>query len=128
MKLNFHGTFEAHITVKAENLAVQKEFQSLCQNLDIKCILIKLPSGVNPSQLMTSSYHHGNFENVLQKVNAIAQKITDAGFEVTRIKIEAMVSNQDVPISDIEAQKLPSSNYFEFHVKAILSGDENIEF
>ncbi len=38
-----------------------------------------------------------------------------------------MVSNRDIPISDIEPQKLPKTNYFEFHIKAILSVDENLE-
>ena len=77
--------------------------------------------------MMTASYHHGTFKDVLQQINQIADKIISADFEVTRIKIEAMVSNQDIPMSDIKAQKLSKSNYFEFHVKAILSASENLE-
>lgn len=38
-----------------------------------------------------------------------------------------MLSNRDIPISDIEPQKLPKTNYFEFHIKAILPVDENLE-
>ena len=127
MQTSYKGTFEAHITVKAGNSALTKKFNQLCQNLNVKSVFIELPKGVSRCQMITASYHHGAFKDVLQKINQIAEKIVNADFEVTRIKIEAMVSNQDIPVSDIEAQKLPQSNYFEFHVKAILSADENLE-
>lgn len=127
MKPSYTGTFEAHVTIKADNLAVREKFNQLCQNLSLKCVVIQLPKGLIPSQPMTASYHHGALKDVLQEINAIAKIISKRDFEITRIKIEAMVSNQDVPISDMEAQKLPKSNYFEFHVKVILSADENLE-
>ncbi|MEM9927493.1 MAG: hypothetical protein AAF915_27780 [Cyanobacteria bacterium P01_D01_bin.50] len=127
MKPSYTGTFEAHITVKADNLTVREKFNLLCQNLNLKCVVIELPEGVTPSQPMTASYHHGGLKNVLQEINAIAKIISKRDFEITRIKIEAMVSNRDIPISDIEAQKLPKSNYFEFHVKVILSEYKNLE-
>ena len=127
MQPSYKGTFEAHITVKAVNAELKRKFCLLCQKLAVKCVFIELPQGVTRSQMMTASYHHGAFKDVLQKINQIAEKIVNADFEVTRIKIEAMVSNQDIPIFDIEAQKLPKSNYFEFHVEAILSASENLE-
>ena len=127
MQPSYKGTFEAHITVKAVNAEIKRKFCLLCQKLAVKCVFIELPQGVTRSQMMTASYHHGAFKDVLQQINQIAEKIVNADFEITRIKIEAMVSNQDIPISNIEAQKLPPSNYFEFHVKAILSADENLE-
>lgn len=127
MKSSYAGTFEVHITVKADNLAVREKFKSLCQNLKVKCVFIELSKGVTRSQLMTASYHHGLLKDVLQEINQIAQNIINADFEITRIKIEAMVSNRDIPMEDIEAQKLPKSNYFEFHVKVILSAWENLE-
>ncbi|MEM6751631.1 MAG: hypothetical protein AAF630_01370 [Cyanobacteria bacterium P01_C01_bin.38] len=127
MQPSYKGTFEAHITVSAGNSALRQKFKLICQNLNIKCVFIELPEGATRSQPMTASYHHGALKDVLQQINQIVQKIVNADLEITRIKIEAMVSNQDIPISDIEAQKLPKSNYFEFHVKAILSADENLE-
>jgi hypothetical protein len=127
MQPSYRGTFEAHITVKADKLALKEKFDLLCQNLNLKCVFIELPKGTTRSHPMTASYHHGTFKDVLQKINQIAQNIVNADFKITRIKIEAMVSNQDIPILDIEAQKLPKSNYFEFHVKAILSADQNLE-
>ena len=127
MQPSYTGTFEAHITVKADDLAVREKFDLLCQNLNVKCVLIELSSGETPFQPMTASYHYGGLKDVVQEVNKIARTIVDAGFEITRIKIEAMVSNRDIPISDVEAQKLPESNYFEFHIKAMLSASENLE-
>ena len=127
MQPSYKGTFEAHITVKVEKLALREKFKLICQNINVKCVFIELPEGVTRSQPMTASYHHGTFSDVLQQINQIAQNIVNADFEITRIKIEAMVSNQDIPISDIEAQRLPKTNYFEFHVKAILSASENLE-
>ncbi|MDY6901911.1 MAG: hypothetical protein SWZ49_28135 [Cyanobacteriota bacterium] len=127
MQTNYKGTFEAHVTIKPVNSELKHKFSLLCQKLKVKCVLIELPKGVTRSQLMTASYHHGGFKDVLQQINQIAQNIVNAEFEVTRIKIEAMVSNQDIPIYDVEAQKLPKSNYFEFHVKAILSASDNLE-
>ncbi|MEO1427935.1 MAG: hypothetical protein AAFV71_02485 [Cyanobacteria bacterium J06633_8] len=127
MQPSYKGTFEAHITVKADNLALKDKFKLVCQNLNLKCVFIELPKGVVRSQPMTASYHHGAFKDVLQEINAIAKIITKRDFEITRMKIEAMVSNRDIPISDMEAQKLSKSNYFEFHVKAILSTSENLE-
>ncbi len=127
MQPGYKGTFEAHISVSAGNRVLKEKFNQLCQHLNLKCVFIQLPLGATRFQPMTASYHHGAFKDVLQQINQIAQKIVNADFEITRIKIEAMVSNQDIPISDIEAQQLPKSNYFEFHVKAILSADENLE-
>lgn len=78
------------------------------------------------SQPMTASYHHGSLQEVFAEVQRLAQTLTDAGFEVTRVKFEAMVNNQDIPESDEEAQTLPASNYFEFHVKVTLPASADI--
>ena len=76
---------------------------------------------------MTASIHRGTLSKVLLEVKQLAQKLIAEGFTVTRIKIEAMVSNQDVPRSDCEAKALPATNYFEFHVKVTLPVDADLE-
>jgi hypothetical protein len=124
---DYTGTFEAHITVNAANLGDRKKFSQLCQALGVKCILIELAQGVMRSQPMTASYHHGTCKNVLIDVQRLAQKLLEAGFEVTRIKIEAMVNNHDVPVTDEQAQALPATNYFEFHVKVTLPTSEDLQ-
>ena len=119
----YQGTFEAHITVNTKDLAERDKFYQHCQQLGIKCVLIELPQGVTRSQPMTASYHQGMLSQVLVEVQIIAQSLSFQGFEVTRLKIEATVNNRDVPITDIQARALPASNYFEFHVKALLNGE-----
>lgn len=39
---------------------------------------------------------------------------------MVRVKIEAMVYNQDIPVEDWEILSHPVTNYFEFHIKALL--------
>ncbi|WP_315791272.1 hypothetical protein [Fischerella sp. JS2] len=124
---DYTGTFEAHITVNAPNLSDRKKFSHFCQALSVKCILIELPQGVMRSQPMTASHHHGRLKNVLTDVQGLVQKLLDAGFEVARIKIEAMVNNHDVPVTDEQAQALPATNYFEFHVKVTLPASEDLQ-
>jgi hypothetical protein len=124
---DYTGTFEAHITVKTTNLVARERFCLLCKTLGVKCVLIELPQGLTRSQPMTASYHHGTLTSVFCEVQVIAQKLMEAGFEVTRIKIEAMLGNCDVPVTDDEALELPVTNYFEFHVKVILSAIADIK-
>ncbi|RUT00941.1 hypothetical protein DSM106972_069470 [Dulcicalothrix desertica PCC 7102] len=70
---------------------------------------------------MTASYHRGTLISVKQEAYKLAREFESSGFAVARVKIEAMVNNQDVPVSDRQAQVLPTTNYFEFHVKVILA-------
>jgi len=59
------GTFEAHVTVEAADLAARERFGALCAELGVKCVLIELPEGVTRSQPMTASYHRGDMAGVL---------------------------------------------------------------
>lgn len=70
---------------------------------------------------MTASYHRGTLISVKQEAYNLAREFDLAGFAVVRVKIEAMVNNQNVPVSDKQAQVLPTTNYFEFHVKVTLA-------
>jgi hypothetical protein len=89
--------------------------------LRVKSVLIELPQGVVAKQLMTASYHRGTLTSVKQEAYSLVCEFEKVGFKIARVKIEAMVNNKDVPISDIQAQLLPKTNYFEFHVKATLA-------
>jgi len=123
----YTGTFEAHITICAESPAILQRFQQICQQLNVKCILIELPNGVMRSQPMTASHHRGNLAQVCTEVHSLAQQIWQAGFQVNRVKIEAMVYNQDIPVTDREVALHPVTNYFEFHIKALLAKDTDLE-
>lgn len=118
--------FESHITIKLNNTTALSNFQKLCQHLQVKCLLIELPMGVNTFQPMTSLYHRGSFESVFNEVTSMAQRIMNNGFQVIRVKIEALISNLNIPISDEEAKKFPN-NYFEFHVLVELPTQNEVE-
>ncbi|MBW4599393.1 MAG: hypothetical protein KME29_07220 [Calothrix sp. FI2-JRJ7] len=94
--------------------------------MGVKSVLIELPSGVVANQLMTASYHRGTLISVKQEAYKLAREFASSGFAVARVKIEAMVNNQDVPVTDRQAQVLPTTNYFEFHIKVTLA-PSNIE-
>jgi hypothetical protein len=114
------GTFEAHVTIEAANLAERARFQAVCQELGVKCVLIELPHGQTRSQPMTSTYHRGDLAAVVEEVAGLSRNLRQRGFTVTRLKLEAVASNTGVPVSDEEARGFPPGNYFEFHVKATL--------
>jgi hypothetical protein len=114
------GTFEAHVTVEAHDLPARERFRALCDELGVKCVLIELPEGATRSQPMTSSYHRGELPDVAEEVAGIARRLRAGGFDVTRVKLEAVVTNEGVPDTDEEAKRFPAGNYFEFHVKVSL--------
>jgi hypothetical protein len=118
--LNCRGTFEAHVTVEAPDAATREHFRDVCATLGAKCVLIELPEGVTRSQPMTAAYHRGEVAAVAEEVAALSRAVRDAGFEVTRVKLEAVASNEGLPETDEEAAAFPEENYFEFHVKALL--------
>jgi hypothetical protein len=121
------GTFEAHVTVEATDQPGRERFRALCERLGVKSVLIELPRGETPSQPMTSSYHRGELASVIEEVARLAGALRGEGFPVTRVKLEAVVTNEGVPRTDEESRRLPPSNYFEFHVKVTLPADADLE-
>jgi inosine/xanthosine triphosphate pyrophosphatase family protein len=114
---SFGGTFEAHVTVAAGGAADLDRFRAFCAEAGVKCIFIELSRGDEPFQPMTASYHHGDLRKAREEVQEIARALAARGFDVTRLKIEAVGANRDIPDGDEEARRLPF-NYFEYHVKA----------
>src|SRR4051794_33309960 len=121
------GTFEAHVTVEADDLAERERFRGLCSALDVKCVLIELPHGQTRSQPMSASYHRGDAADAGREVARLATAMADAGFTVVRVKIEAVITNTGLPRTDAEAATFPASNYFEFHVKALLGPGADLD-
>lgn len=120
----YEGIFEIHVTVENVDVESQEKFRNLCGELSCKAVMIELPSGQVPKQLMTASYHSGTLRTVIKDAFKLAQKIAHAGFKVTRVKVEAMISNKGVPESEEEALKLPKTNYFEFHYKVLVNATQ----
>src|SRR5436190_5078768 len=121
------GTFEAHVTVRADDLDERQRFRAACDELGVKCVLIELPQGQTRSQPMTSTYHRGHLPAVVQEVAGLARALAERGFPVTRLKLEAVITNTGVPQTDDEARAFPPGNYFEFHVKVTLAPGADLE-
>lgn len=112
------GSFEAHLTVAAETAERRAAFAATCRALGVKCVLIELARGAHPSQPMTSSHHAGTLDDVMREVEALRVRLVEAGFPVTRVKLEAEVTNDGVPV----AHGIPGM-YFEFHAKLAIGDD-----
>ena len=113
------GAFEAHITVSARSEEDLRRFRAFCDAASVKCIFIELGRGEEVFQPMTASYHHGTLRQAREEVRAMARALAAEGFDVTRLKLEALGKNRDIPEDDATARAQPA-NYFEFHVKALL--------
>ncbi|MCP3137934.1 non-canonical purine NTP pyrophosphatase [Pyxidicoccus xibeiensis] len=116
------GAFEAHITVSARSEEDLRRFRAFCDAAAVKCIFIELGRGAEPFQPMTASYHHGTLRQAREEVQAMARALAAEGFDVTRLKLEALGKNREMPEDDATAQAQPA-NYFEFHVKALLPSE-----
>lgn len=115
--------FEAHVTVAPCDVAA---FARACETLQVKCILIELSRGAEPLQPMTGSLHQGTLLQVQHEVHELARGLLELGFNVTRTKIEAVGSHADQPKTDDVAAHIPSSRYFEHHLK--LAVPEGVDF
>jgi hypothetical protein len=122
----YRGTFESHITTEVACTEEQQRFQVVCQQLGARCVVIELPNGVTHLQPMTVRYHHGAIGAVLDEVGALCRGVTAAGFAVARVKLEAIATAEGVPDTDEDAARLPAANYFEFHVKLLLSATADL--
>ena len=118
--LAYTGDFETHVTVETLDEADLERFTQVCQALQVHCVLIELARGVVRSQPMTRSTFQGTLPECHQAALALAERLRTHGFSVSRVKIEAAPWNEDLPETDREAQRLPSGNYFEYHLKLIL--------
>jgi hypothetical protein len=113
------GSFEAHLTVEAETVERRDAFAAACAELGVKCVLIELARGAHRSQPMTSSHHAGTLDEVLHEVEVLRTRLVAAGFAVSRVKVEAEVTNEGVPVDEPG----PPGSYFEFHAK-LATGDD----
>ncbi len=116
--------YEAHVTVAARDRATVARFGETCRALGIKSILIELPEGATPAQPMTATHHRGPFESALAEARSVASRLTEAGFEVVRVKVEALGRAPEAPETDAEAALRPD-RYFELHGAVTLApGDD----
>jgi hypothetical protein len=120
---SYKGVFEAHITLAPLQVGEAFKFMHFCQENELKPVQIELSRGSHTLQQMTASVHEGTYENVLQEVQGIAQKLRIEGFNVTRIKLEASPFNEGLPENNAETVLHAAENYFEHHLKLLLPAD-----
>jgi hypothetical protein len=101
-------SFEAHITVLCPTPDLPR-FAATCQALGLKALHIELPEGEVTSQPMTTSAHRGPLVEVRAHVEGLARQLVTRGFEVTRVKLEALTLD-GLPGTD---------GYFEYHLKVV---------
>jgi inosine/xanthosine triphosphate pyrophosphatase family protein len=116
------GAYEAHVTIAARSEEELQRFRAFCGAAAVKCIFIELGKGEVRFQPMTASYHHGPLRRAQEELQAFARALAAEGFDVTRLKIEALGTNRDIPEEDAVARAQPA-NYFEFHVKITLPAE-----
>ena len=61
------------------------------------------------------------------EADGFAADAVQAGFELTRVKIEAAPGNEDLPQTDQEASTEPDANYFEHHIKLDRPREASVE-
>ncbi len=114
----YSGMFECHITVALPPNEPDKLllFDKVCKKLGGKAIIIELANGRTPTQPMISKILKGDADTVLSQINALIDGLSRY-FSIIRLKIEAGISNTNLPETTKDAEVLPSSCYFEYHVK-----------
>lgn len=124
--LGSSGAWEAHVTVACEDDAAVAAFADLCRAEGVECVHIVLPRGATVSHPMTASFHRGPRRAALQEAHDLAARVVAAGFHVSRVKLEALGDNPDMPATDAEAALRPHA-YFELHVKVLLDPGASLE-
>jgi hypothetical protein len=118
---NISDTFEAHLFVGPINpsIELQQEFVTFCRSLGLRALNLGLnfeSAGVNTVLQTTKYYKVPSPLQALEQMVIDAEKLSDK-FEVVRIKLESLATNDGIPHSDEEALSIPGDTYFEYHIK-----------
>ena len=118
----YHGEFEVHITVNTPSAKALDEFREWCHARDLKCVRIILARGAHIDQPMATWRRRGTkLSVVVEEAEQRATEMHRAGFPVVRVKVEAGLGNDDVPLQDADTKGHRPGNYFEHHVKLLRS-------
>ncbi|MFD6950670.1 hypothetical protein A6A08_14160 [Nocardiopsis sp. TSRI0078] len=118
--MEFSGSFETHLTLDAPTPGRVAEAAEWARENGLKFTHIELDRGESPSQPMVTYHGRGTLEGELAVARRWAARLDEAGFAVTRTKIEVPREADGVPASREAAERLPESCYFETHVKLLL--------
>ncbi|MFI6575339.1 nucleotidyl transferase AbiEii/AbiGii toxin family protein [Nocardiopsis sp. NPDC050513] len=125
--MEFPGDFETHLTLDAHTPERVEEAAAWARDNGLKFTHIELDRGASASQPMVTYHGHGTLSGELAVAERWTARLAEAGFEVTRTKIEASPLNVDVPRTREEALALPPHCYFEHHIKLLLAPDTDLD-
>lgn len=114
------GDFEAHITIRAGEAETVAALERYAARHGMKFTHIVLMRGRIPDQPMVTVRRSGTAPAVREWIHTVAGALSAAGFEVTRVKLEATPWSEGVPGTDAAAEVLGSRYYFEHHIKLLL--------
>lgn len=125
--IEYPGEFEIHMTVRTAD-ALAQSFRNWCDKHSLKCVRIVLSRGHHREQPMSTWCRvDTNLSTVLAEARRYVELARQDGHDVVRLKVEALLSNQDVPQTDAAAANCNSGNYFEHHLKLRRRVDEPTE-
>ena len=116
----FDGDFETHVTVSCDDQNVVN-LQTWASKADVKLTHVVLARGRVQSQPMLTLTGSGTLAAQHAVASRLTANLADAGFRVTRVKVEAAPWTRGVPQSDADAHDLGPGFYFEHHVKLVCS-------
>ncbi len=94
------------------------QFKTACSLLGVKPLLIDLQAKDGTTifhDLQTSSVHAGNNTSAYAEMRRISERLTGAGFNVVREKIETVPWHPAAPSREHDNLSMPPNCYFECH-------------
>lgn len=113
----FAGLFETHLTVAAGPTISLDAIHAVAAGLGLSCTHVVLSRGEHASQLLLSRRGSGLRSEQIATAKALGPELGRSGIQVVRIKVEAALSNADIPGTDEAAHWSTPARYFEHHVK-----------
>jgi hypothetical protein len=121
------GDFEAHFTLGCRDETEIEHLHAWATAHALKFTHIVLDSGATPSQVMLTEEQTGDFPTVFSGFCATQTTLSQAGFVVSRLKVEAAPWSVGIPQSNREARQYPDPCcYFEHHIKLLLDSQADI--
>ena len=112
--------YETHLTLADGDAEVTERLRQWAVENRLKWTHILLQAGKSPSQPMITFWGSGSIADQRRRANEVANEVALRGGRVVRVKIEANLENDEVPVSESEGQSEPN-RYFEHHIKVLFS-------
>ena len=126
----FPGAFELHLTTRCRSVAALRRFESVCEELDAKALVIQLSTGQYAHQPMLSMRLS---EKQNRRISLAESVLKAAGFPILRTKLEASIFNQNIPQTEEDKARLSlwldtEQLYFEHHLKIEISPENHTKW